>query len=65
VKNNKENPEHKREKLRQEEFKKNPMGDMNNHGNLADLLVSLGWKITGVLILLIIIGSIIFLLVAQ
>ncbi|KAA0560086.1 hypothetical protein F0342_24320 [Bacillus sp. CH30_1T] len=65
MENNKENPEHKREKLRQEEFKKNPMGDMNNHSNLADLVGSLGWKGTGILILLIIIGSIIFLLVAQ
>ncbi|KPB03409.1 DUF6366 family protein [Bacillus sp. CHD6a] len=63
MENNKENPEHKREKLRQEEFKKNL--DLKNHCNLADLVGIYGCKDTGVLILLIMIGSIIFLLVSQ
>ena len=57
---NKETPEKKRERLRQEELKRNPTGNMNdafnraNSGNLADLVGSLGWKGTGILILIII-----------
>ncbi|MFI8687204.1 DUF6366 family protein [Rossellomorea sp. NPDC077527] len=65
MENNKENPENQREKLRQEEFKKNPLGEMNNLSNLGDLVGNLSWKSTGLLILLIIIGCIIFLLVAK
>ncbi|WP_201714627.1 DUF6366 family protein [Rossellomorea arthrocnemi] len=42
MENNKGNPEHKREKLSQEEFKKNPMGDMNNHSNLAEHIIRKG-----------------------
>lgn len=65
MQNNKETPEQKRERLRQEELKSNPTGNMNdafnraNSGNLADLVGSLGWKGTGILILVIIIGFII------
>ncbi|WP_096200039.1 DUF6366 family protein [Bacillus sp. FJAT-45350] len=61
----KETPEQKRERLRQEELKRNPTGNMNdaynraNSGNLADLVGSLGWKGTGILILVIIIGFVI------
>ncbi|MBT2616371.1 MULTISPECIES: DUF6366 family protein [unclassified Bacillus (in: firmicutes)] len=61
----KETPERRRERLRQEELKRNPTGNMNNAfnraetGNLADLVGSLGWKGTGILILVIIIGFII------
>ncbi|WP_331279677.1 DUF6366 family protein [Oceanobacillus salinisoli] len=58
--NDKETPEIRREKIRQEELKK-PSSSI--HGsNLADLVGSLGWKGTGILILVIIIGGIYFLL---
>ena len=62
---NKETPEQKRERLRQEEMKRNPTGNLNdafnraNSGGLMDLIGSLGWKGTGILILVIIIGFII------
>ncbi|WP_096154108.1 MULTISPECIES: DUF6366 family protein [Bacillus] len=58
----KETPEQKRERLRQEELKRNPTGNMNdafnraNSRNLADLVGSLGWKGTGILTLIIIFG---------
>ncbi|NRD77961.1 hypothetical protein HPT25_11255 [Bacillus sp. BRMEA1] len=58
----KETPERTREKLRQEELKRNPTGNMNDafnrteSGNLADLVGSLGWKGFGILILVIVIG---------
>lgn len=61
----KEAPETRRERLRQEELKRNPTGNLNdafnraNSGSLVDLVGSLGWKGTGILILLIIIGFII------
>lgn len=61
----KETPERRRERLRQEELKRNPSGNMNDAfnraetGNLADLVGSLGWKGSGILILVIIIGFII------
>ncbi len=61
----KETPERRREKLRQEELKRNSTGNVNDAfnraetGNLADLVGSLGWKGTGILILVIIIGFII------
>ena len=53
----KEIPEEKRERMRQEELK-NPSSSI--HGsNLSDLVDGLGWKGTGILILVIIIGFII------
>ncbi|MCA0983467.1 DUF6366 family protein [Halobacillus yeomjeoni] len=53
-----ETPEVKREKLRQKELS-NSSGSV--HGsNLSDLVGGLGWKGTGVFILLIIAGSIIY-----
>ncbi|MCO7124460.1 DUF6366 family protein [Sporolactobacillus shoreicorticis] len=60
----KETPERRRERLRQEELKKNPMGTMNDafnkaeNGSLADLVGSLDWKGIGILILVITIGFI-------
>jgi hypothetical protein len=63
---NKETPEQKRERLRQQELKGNPTGNLNdafnraNNGNLVDLVNSLGWKGTGLLILVLILGVIIF-----
>ncbi|MGG2091525.1 DUF6366 family protein [Bacillus sp. S13(2024)] len=65
MQDNKETPEQKRERLRHEELKNNPTGNMNdafnkaNNGNLTDLVGSLSWRGTGILILIIIIGFII------
>jgi hypothetical protein len=62
----KETPEQQRERLRQKELKKNPTGNLNdafnraNNGSLVDLVCSLGWKGTGILILVIILGFIIY-----
>ena len=62
----KETPERKRERLRQRELKNNPTGNLNdsfnraNNGSLVDLVGSLGWKGTGILILVIILGFIIY-----
>lgn len=61
----KESAEQKRERVRQEELKKNPTGNLNDSfnkasgGGLVDLVGSLGWKGTGLLIVIIIIGVII------
>lgn len=61
----KETPERRRERLRGEELKRNPTGNMNDAfhraetGNLADLVGSLGWKGIGILLLVIIIGFIV------
>jgi hypothetical protein len=65
VQENKETPERKRERLRQEELKRNPTGTLNDafnraqNGGLTDLVGSLGWKGTGILILVLTIGVII------
>ena len=56
----KESPEKIRERLRQEELRRNPAGSIHG-GGLQDLVGSLGWKGTGILILLIIVGIIIYL----
>lgn len=51
----KESPERRRERLRQEELRRNPDGNMNdafnraNSGGLVDLVGSLGWKGTGII----------------
>ncbi|MCP8616190.1 DUF6366 family protein [Salirhabdus salicampi] len=51
-------PKERRERLRQEELR-NPSSSI--HGsNLADLVGSLGWKGTGILILVIILAFIIY-----
>ncbi|GKU76306.1 DUF6366 family protein [Paenibacillus sp. L3-i20] len=61
----KEAPERSRERLRQEELKGNPTGNMNDSftraqtGSFADLTGGLGWKGTGIVILVIIVGFII------
>ncbi|SES91558.1 hypothetical protein SAMN05421676_102102 [Salinibacillus kushneri] len=65
MREDKETPERRRESLRQEELMRNPTGNMNDGfnrtetGNLADLVGRLGWKGTGILIFVIIIGFII------
>lgn len=62
----KETPEELIERLRQEELKNNPLGTFSDgvnraeFGNLADLIGGLGWKGTGIIILLLIIGYIIY-----
>lgn len=56
----KETPESRRERLRQEELKRNPAGGIHG-GGLQDLIGDFGWKGTGILILLIIIGVVIYL----
>ena len=56
----KESPERIRERLRQEELRRNPAGGIHG-GGLQDLVGSLGWKGSGILILLVIVGSIIYL----
>lgn len=64
--NDKETPEKRRERIRQEEWKGNPGGNVNdsftrgNSGSLVDLVGGLGWKGTGILILVIILGHIIY-----
>ncbi|MGD7045076.1 DUF6366 family protein [Jeotgalibacillus proteolyticus] len=57
MENDQETPERRRERMRQEELKRNPSGSIHGSG-LADLVGSLGWKGTGVLILLILAGII-------
>ncbi|MFC4560198.1 DUF6366 family protein [Virgibacillus kekensis] len=63
--NGKESPQ-RRERLRQEELKDNPTGNMNDaynrsqNGSLVDLVGGLGWRGTGILILVLIFGFIIF-----
>ncbi|MFC7371872.1 DUF6366 family protein [Fictibacillus iocasae] len=62
---NKETPEQKRERLRQEESKRNPTGNMNDAlnraqaGNLTDAAGGLGWSGFGLLILIIVISFVI------
>ena len=62
----KDTPEERREKLRQKERRGNPGGNLNdslnrgNNGSLVDLVGGLGWKGTGILILVIILGFIIY-----
>lgn len=60
-----ETPERQRERLRQEELKNNPTGNLNDSltraetGSLVDLVGGLGWKGTAILILVIVIGFIV------
>lgn len=56
---NRGNPEHKREKLRQEELKRNPSSIIHG-GGLADLVGGLGWKNIGIFILILIVGFILY-----
>ncbi|WP_347860930.1 DUF6366 family protein [Salimicrobium sp. PL1-032A] len=64
----KETPEKRRERLRQEELKRNPTSNLNDsshrahHGSLVDLVGGMGWKGTGALLILIAVGFLIFLL---
>lgn len=58
----KETPEEQRERLRQKELKKNPLGSIgeSKDRNLADLVGGQGWKGTGLLIVFLIVGYIIY-----
>jgi len=62
---NNEAPERRRERLKQEEIKRNPAGNVNDAfnrseaGNLSGLAGSLGWKGLGILITVLIIGFIV------
>ena len=62
----KETPEERRERLRQEELKGNVGGNVHDafnrssNGGLNDLVGGLGWKGTGILLLIIILGFIIY-----
>jgi len=54
----KETPEERRERLRQEELKK-PSSSIHGSG-LPDLVGGLGWKGTGILVFVLILGFIIY-----
>lgn len=56
---NHETPEARRERLRQQELKRNPADSMHG-GGLQDLIGDLGWKGTGILILIIVIAIVIY-----
>ncbi|MGE7837665.1 DUF6366 family protein [Viridibacillus arvi] len=62
----KETPEEKRERLRQSELKNNPSGSIHDalnrgsSGNLTDLTGGMGWKGTGILIIVLIFGYILY-----
>ncbi|MHA7965082.1 DUF6366 family protein [Paenibacillus sp. CAU 1782] len=59
-----EKPEETRERMRQQELRNNPMGAFGDgvnrasHGSLTDLVGGLGWKGTGILVLLLVLGFI-------
>ncbi|WP_404428180.1 DUF6366 family protein [Sutcliffiella horikoshii] len=64
--NRQETPEEKRELLRQKELKKNPCGVLGDglnraeNGNLADLVGGSGWKVTGIIIVVFIVGYVLY-----
>lgn len=67
--NQHETPEEKRERLRQSELKNNPTGSLNDalnrgmNGNLTDLTGGMGWRGTGILIVVLIVGYVLYKLV--
>ncbi|MFJ7973530.1 DUF6366 family protein [Psychrobacillus sp. NPDC096389] len=64
--NHKESPEEKRERLKQTELKNNPTSSLNDalnrgsSGNLTDLTGGMGWKGTGILIVVLIVGYVLY-----
>ncbi|PEO31713.1 DUF6366 family protein [Bacillus toyonensis] len=62
----KESPEEKREHIRQSELKNNPTGSLNDglnraeSGSLGDMTGGMNWKSTGILILVLVLGYIIY-----
>ena len=67
--NHNKTPKEKRERLRQSEIKNNPTGSLNDslnigsNGNLSDLTGGMGWKGTGILIVIIIVGFVLYKLI--
>ena len=63
---NDKTPEEKREQLRQKELKNNPTGTLHDSlnrgttGNLTDLTGGMGWKGTGLLIIILIVGYVLY-----
>ncbi|MBC1373282.1 hypothetical protein HCA55_09065 [Listeria booriae] len=61
-----ESPQQKRERLRQEELKDNPLGSLNEglkrsqQGNPTEFVGGMSWKVTGIAILVLIIAVIVF-----
>ena len=55
----KERPEELRERLRQEELKRNPAGGIHG-GGLQDLVGALGWKGAGILILILLVAAVLY-----
>ena len=64
--NRQENPKEKRERLRQQELKRNPGGALRDglsrgeNGDLTDLVGDLGWKGTALLIIVLIVGYVLY-----
>ncbi|MDR4985054.1 hypothetical protein CN491_10075 [Bacillus cereus] len=62
----KESPEEKRERMRQSELKNNPTGSLNDglnraeSGNLVDMTGGMNWRSTGIIILVLLVGYIIY-----
>lgn len=56
-----ETPERRRERLLQKESKRNPTGNLKDAFNRANSgsIVDLGWKETGILIIVVIVGLVI------
>ncbi|GGA28412.1 DUF6366 family protein [Psychrobacillus lasiicapitis] len=61
--NNHDETEEKRERLRQAELKNNPTGSLNdaiNRGSNGNLTGGMGWKGTGILIVVLIVGYVLY-----
>lgn len=58
--NRNETPEDKRERLRLEELNKNPyvLHHQPEEGSLEDLIGDFGWNVTGILIIVVIVASV-------
>ncbi|MGD6892557.1 DUF6366 family protein [Bacillus mobilis] len=62
----KESPEEKRERIRQSELKNNPTGSLNDGlnrsevGSPVDMTCGMNWKGTGLIILVLVLGYIIY-----
>lgn len=67
--NRNKTPEERRERLKQEELKRIPPGNLNDSfnkadaGSFVDLVGSLGWKGTGILLVVLIVGYILYRLI--
>ncbi|WP_411955040.1 DUF6366 family protein [Alkalibacillus sp. S2W] len=64
MKEDKETPEERRERIRQDEWQGNPLGNLKDSseraefGSLVDLVGGLNWKVTLVILLILILGTI-------